>query len=226
MLLQTTRATKAASVSGAHAGARARRFGRRAASASAGARARARRLGHAERRYRSTWTVSTPQARSRATCGRRRSLVAGTGGCVRWCGLPSSSAGAPCSRIRPCVEEAHAVGDLAGERHLVGRDQHRHPVALEIADDVEHLADELGVERRRDLVEQHHLGLHRQRAGDRRRAAADRRSADRDTRRPCRPGQPLEQRERRRSGGRLVDARAPCAARARCCRRPSCAGTG
>ena len=41
------------------------------------------------------------------------------------------------------------------------------PSPLEVADDVEHLADELGVERRRDLVEQHDLGVHRQRAGDR-----------------------------------------------------------
>jgi hypothetical protein len=30
----------------------------------------------------------------------------------------------------------------------------------------EHLADQLGVERARDLVEQHHLGAHGQRAGD------------------------------------------------------------
>ena len=33
--------------------------------------------------------------------------------------------------------------------------------------DREHLADELGVERRGGLVEQHQLRLHRQRAGDR-----------------------------------------------------------
>ena len=41
------------------------------------------------------------------------------------------------------------------------------PAGLEVADDVEHLADQLGVERRGDLVEQHHLGLHGQRSDDR-----------------------------------------------------------
>jgi hypothetical protein len=35
------------------------------------------------------------------------------------------------------------------------------------AHDVEHVADELGVERRGRLVEQHQLGLHRERARDR-----------------------------------------------------------
>ena len=65
------------------------------------------------------------------------------------------------------MEEADAVADLAGERHLVGGDQHRHPVGLQAADHVEHLADEFGVERGGDLVEQHHLGVHRQRPGDR-----------------------------------------------------------
>ena len=41
------------------------------------------------------------------------------------------------------------------------------PVAREVAHDDEHLADELGVERRGDLVEQHHVRLHHQRARDR-----------------------------------------------------------
>ena len=66
----------------------------------------------------------------------------------------------------PLMQEAHAVADLAGERHLVRRDQHRHPVGLQPANDVEHLADEFGIEGRRDLVEQHHLGVHGQRPGD------------------------------------------------------------
>ena len=41
------------------------------------------------------------------------------------------------------------------------------PVAREVAHDDEHLADELGVERRGDLVEQHHVRLHHQRPRDR-----------------------------------------------------------
>ena len=41
------------------------------------------------------------------------------------------------------------------------------PDSRELADDGEHLADQLRVERARDLVEQHQLRLHRQRARDR-----------------------------------------------------------
>ena len=41
------------------------------------------------------------------------------------------------------------------------------PDALSSRDHVEHLADQLGVERRGDLVEQHDLGVHGQRPHDR-----------------------------------------------------------
>ena len=41
------------------------------------------------------------------------------------------------------------------------------PIVREVAHHDEHLADELGVERRRDLVEQHDVRLHHQRARDR-----------------------------------------------------------
>ena len=46
------------------------------------------------------------------------------------------------------VEEADPVRDVAREAHLVGRDDHRHPVAGQLADHVEDLGDELRVERR------------------------------------------------------------------------------
>ena len=59
------------------------------------------------------------------------------------------------------------VGDLAGEAHLVRRDQHRHAAGGELADRVQHLADELGVERARDLVQEHQGRAHRERAHDR-----------------------------------------------------------
>ena len=65
------------------------------------------------------------------------------------------------------VEECDLAGHLTGEAHLVRGQHHRHAVGLEVADDVEDLADELGVERRRDLVEEHQLGLHREGAHDR-----------------------------------------------------------
>ena len=67
----------------------------------------------------------------------------------------------------PFVQETHAARDVLREPHLVGRDQHRHPPGRQLADHVEHLGDELRVERARDLVQQHDVGLHRQRANDR-----------------------------------------------------------
>ena len=65
------------------------------------------------------------------------------------------------------VEEADAACDVAGEPHLVRRDQHRHAAVGELADHAQHLGDELRVERARDLVEEHHLRPHREGADDR-----------------------------------------------------------
>ena len=68
----------------------------------------------------------------------------------------------------PAVEEADPVRDVAGEAHLVGRDDHRHarrPRVPRIT--LEHLGDELRVERRGDLVEQQDVGLHGERPDDR-----------------------------------------------------------
>ena len=64
------------------------------------------------------------------------------------------------------VHEHHAVGHVAGERHLVGDHQHRQARRRQPAHDVEHLADHLGVEGRGRLVEQQHLGVHGEGAGD------------------------------------------------------------
>src|SRR3954467_3301909 len=57
------------------------------------------------------------------------------------------------------VHEDDGVPDLAGEAHLVGHDDHRHAVVGQPAHDVEHLADELRVERAGRLVEEHQLRL-------------------------------------------------------------------
>jgi hypothetical protein len=65
------------------------------------------------------------------------------------------------------VEEAHPVGDLARETHLVRGDEHGHARLGELADDLEHLADELGVESARDLVQEHEPGAHRKSPHDR-----------------------------------------------------------
>ena len=74
---------------------------------------------------------------------------------VRGCaGSPSTCAGGPDSSTRPPSRKHHPVGDLAGEAHLVGGQHHRHALALEVADHRQHLADQLRVERRGDLVEQ------------------------------------------------------------------------
>ncbi len=66
------------------------------------------------------------------------------------------------------VEEHHPVRDFAREPHLVRHDHHRHvKVGGERLHHREHLADQLRIERRRRFVEQHHVWLHRERAGDR-----------------------------------------------------------
>ena len=84
-----------------------------------------------------------------------------------WRGLASTSAGVPDSTTTPPSMNTTLVGDLAREADLVRDDDHRHAVARELLHHGEHLADELGVERRGRLVEQHQLRLHRQRARDR-----------------------------------------------------------
>ncbi len=59
------------------------------------------------------------------------------------------------------------IADLTSELHLVRDDEHRHSLSRKVTHDDEHLADELRVERRRDLVEEHDVRLHHQRPGDR-----------------------------------------------------------
>ena len=82
-------------------------------------------------------------------------------------GDPKMALRRPLLEDAPLVEEADAVRDVAGEAHLVRRDQHRHPAGRELADHVEHLGDELGVEGARHLVEQEEPRLHRERPHDR-----------------------------------------------------------
>ncbi len=65
------------------------------------------------------------------------------------------------------MEVADLVGDLPGEAHLVRGDQHRHALALQLADGAQHLADQLGVEGARHLVEEHGPRPGGEGAGDR-----------------------------------------------------------
>ena len=65
------------------------------------------------------------------------------------------------------VHEDHAVGYFLGEAHLVRHDDGGHAVLDKVADQVEHLAHHLRVERRGRLVKEHDVRLHGQRAHDR-----------------------------------------------------------
>jgi len=86
-------------------------------------------------------------------------LVSGSRGAVK------IASGSPRSRIRSSCRKQTSSGDLARERHLVGGDEHRHALRLELADRGRDLADRLGVERARDLVEQQRARARGQRAG-------------------------------------------------------------
>ena len=68
---------------------------------------------------------------------------------------------------QPVVHEDDAVGGVAREAHLVADHQHGHAAGLELAHHGEHRADQLRIERRGRLVEQHHGRLERERARDR-----------------------------------------------------------
>src|SRR5208283_4793560 len=67
----------------------------------------------------------------------------------------------------PIIHEDDPVGDVAGKAHLMGDDDHCHSGFREAADHAEHLADQLGIERRCGLVEQHDPRRHRERPSDR-----------------------------------------------------------
>ena len=81
-------------------------------------------------------------------------------------GASSTCAGGPGLDHHALVHEHDPIGDAVGEVHLVGDHHHGHAVLGEAAHDREHLADELGIERRRRFVEEHHVRVHRQRPGD------------------------------------------------------------
>ena len=67
----------------------------------------------------------------------------------------------------PRRQEAHLVGHLLGEPHLVGGDDHGHPLGLELTHGGQHLVDQDRVQRRGHLVHEHQPRRHRQGAHDR-----------------------------------------------------------
>ena len=124
------------------------------------------------------------------------------------------------------VHEDVEVADLAREVELVGDDHHRHAGLRKVAHDREHLADELSVECRGRLVEEHHLRVEAQRAGDRDALLLSARKLGGIV------GGPAEQTDALQcAGGELLGLRpahlaSRNAAVARCCRAPSGAGRG
>jgi len=64
------------------------------------------------------------------------------------------------------MHEHDGVGGAAGKAHLVRYQHHRHAVPRQLFEDPDHLADQLGIERRSDLVEQHQSRLHGKGAGN------------------------------------------------------------
>ena len=65
------------------------------------------------------------------------------------------------------VHKDDAVGDVAGKAHLVRHHDHSHAITCQVAHDAQDVANKLGVERRRGLVKEHDVRVHRQGAGDR-----------------------------------------------------------
>ena len=87
---------------------------------------------------------------------------------VRSCvGAPMTCAGRAVLDDHAAVHEDDAVRDLAGEAHLVRDHHHGHALLGQVAHDRQDVADQLGVERRGGLVEEHHRGIHREGPGDR-----------------------------------------------------------
>ena len=100
------------------------------------------------------------------------------------------------------------------------------PSALSSRSSVEHLADQLGVERAGDLVEQHQRRACRRGRGRSRRAAAGRRTARRGRPAPWRPARRARASPAPRPRPPRAGRCAPAAARASRCRARAGAGTG
>ncbi|CDN42585.1 hypothetical protein BN871_BM_00540 [Paenibacillus sp. P22] len=64
------------------------------------------------------------------------------------------------------VHEHDPVRHFAGKAHLMGNDDHCHAFLGKQLHDAEHLSDDLRIQRRGRLVEQHDLGLHGQASGN------------------------------------------------------------
>ena len=64
------------------------------------------------------------------------------------------------------VHKDEVVGHVASETHLVSDDDHGHVLGRQIADDLQHLAGQLRIQRARGLVEEQHVRIHGHGTGD------------------------------------------------------------
>src|SRR5258707_703138 len=81
----------------------------------------------------------------------------------------SAPAAAACLNLvnPPLVHEYDPFGLCAREQHHMRDDDHRHAFVSELSNHAQHLADQLRIQGRRRLVEEHDLRLHGQRPRDR-----------------------------------------------------------
>ena len=112
------------------------------------------------------------------------------------CGRARISCGGPVLDDRAAVHEHDAVATSRAKPSSWVTTIIVMPVRGEVAHHLEHLADELGIERRGRLVEQHELRPHRQRAGDRDALLLAARELDRVGVALVGEPDPLEQRQR------------------------------
>ncbi len=82
-------------------------------------------------------------------------------------GSPKMRSGGPDSTMTPSSRKQTVLATSRAKAHLMGCDQHCHALVGEFSDEVEHLRDELRVERGGDLVEEQQPGAHRERPDDR-----------------------------------------------------------
>ena len=124
---------------------------------------------------------------------------------MRGCsGLVRTWPGGPCSTIRPpSMKTTRSATSRAKPISWVTMIE-RGAAAGEVADDVEHLADELGVERAGGLVEQQDLRAQGERAGDRDALLLAAGQLARVVRRPCRSGPPARAAQRELARGSLL----------------------
>lgn len=64
------------------------------------------------------------------------------------------------------VEEDDTIGNVPSKGELMGNHDHGHAMCGKILHDLEDLADHLGIESRRRLIEEHDVGIHDKRPGD------------------------------------------------------------